>query len=205
MLTGAGKTFTWDIDNRVTTINTPGVGTTLFEYDYTGTRTEKAAPASGGSTIFPFQGYEIAPNGTMTKFIRIGIEVNSSGLRKDLDGVVTVASPNAIRGEIIAVDGENLACLERLRGNDQGGVGEVHRMVRILFHQLKSPLEPGAVHKPGRQSAPEDEIPKAVGSFASRREHMEGLGQDGDRRGQRLANGLQQFLAALVLTVLGIE
>jgi hypothetical protein len=46
----------------------------LFDYDYTGTCTEKIAPAPGGSTIFPFQGYEIAPNGTMTKFIRIGIE-----------------------------------------------------------------------------------------------------------------------------------
>jgi hypothetical protein len=62
MLTGAGKIFTWDFDNRVTGINTPGIGTTLFEYDYTGTRTEKAAPS--GTTVFPFQGYEIAPNGT---------------------------------------------------------------------------------------------------------------------------------------------
>jgi uncharacterized protein RhaS with RHS repeats len=90
MLTGAGKTFTWDIDNRVTSINTPGIGTTLFEYDYTGTRTEKIAPAPGGSTIFPFQGYEIEPNGRIVKFIRIGIEIFAAKKRETIGSTTTL-------------------------------------------------------------------------------------------------------------------
>src|SRR3989337_2366672 len=43
-----------------------------MQYDYTGMRVKKDAPT--GMTLFPFKGYEIAPDGTITKFIRIGIE-----------------------------------------------------------------------------------------------------------------------------------
>jgi len=43
-----------------------------MQYDYTGMRVKKDAPT--GMTLFPFKGYEIAPGGTITKFIRLGIE-----------------------------------------------------------------------------------------------------------------------------------
>ena len=43
-----------------------------MQYDYTGMRVKKDAPT--GLTLFPFQGYEIAPDGEITKFIRIGVE-----------------------------------------------------------------------------------------------------------------------------------
>jgi hypothetical protein len=37
---------------------------------------KKIAPS--GITVYPFQGYEIDPNGTVTKLIRIGIETLAS-------------------------------------------------------------------------------------------------------------------------------
>ncbi len=76
MLTWGDQTLTWDIDNRVTSVSIAGGGTTTMEYDYTGQRVKKDAPT--GITLFPFQGYEIDPNGTITKFIRIGIETFAS-------------------------------------------------------------------------------------------------------------------------------
>jgi len=72
MLTRGNQTLTWDIDNRVSSIAITGGGSTSMEYDYSGMRVKKNAPT--GITLFPFQGYEIDPNGVITKFIRIGIE-----------------------------------------------------------------------------------------------------------------------------------
>jgi len=71
MATGGGRTFTWDIDNRVTSVSIGG-STTTMEYDHTGMRVKK--DGGGGLTLYPFQGYEIAPGGEITKFIRIGVE-----------------------------------------------------------------------------------------------------------------------------------
>jgi RHS repeat-associated protein len=72
MLTRGNQTLTWDIDNRVSSIAISGGGSTSMEYDYAGVRVKKNAPA--GITLYPFAGYEIDPNGVITKFIRIGIE-----------------------------------------------------------------------------------------------------------------------------------
>jgi RHS repeat-associated protein len=70
MSSGGGRTFEWDIDNRVTSV-TMG-GTTTMEYDYTGMRVKKNG---AGTTLYPFQGVEIdSTTGVMTKFIRIGTE-----------------------------------------------------------------------------------------------------------------------------------
>jgi hypothetical protein len=69
--------MTWNIDNRVSSITMLGGGTAVMEYDYTGMRVKKDAGASG-LTLFPFQGYEIAPGGQITKFIRIGTETFAS-------------------------------------------------------------------------------------------------------------------------------
>ena len=71
MTSGGGRDFTWNIDNRVTSV-TLGGSVTSMEYDYTGARVKKVG--AGGETLYPFAGYEIAPNGEVTKFIRIGTE-----------------------------------------------------------------------------------------------------------------------------------
>ncbi|MBI4488710.1 MAG: hypothetical protein HY694_06460, partial [Deltaproteobacteria bacterium] len=71
MLSGAGRTFAWDFDNRVDTVNSPN-GSLVMAYDYTGIRVKKTG--SSGTTLYPFSGYEISPTGTITKYLRIGIE-----------------------------------------------------------------------------------------------------------------------------------
>ena len=72
MLTRGNQTLTWDIDNRVSSVSITGGGTTSMEYDYSGARVKKSAPT--GITLYPFSGYEIDPNGVITKFIRVGGE-----------------------------------------------------------------------------------------------------------------------------------
>jgi hypothetical protein len=68
MTSRGSQTLTWDIDNRVTSVAISGGGTTLMEYDYTGTRIKKNAPT--GISLFPFKGYEIDPGGvTTTRFM----------------------------------------------------------------------------------------------------------------------------------------
>lgn len=71
MLNRGSQSLLWDYDNRVTSITTGGQ-TTSHEYDYTGMRVKKAAPA--GTTLFPFSGYEISPSSEVTKYIKIGVE-----------------------------------------------------------------------------------------------------------------------------------
>jgi RHS repeat-associated protein len=51
-----------------------------MEYDYTGTRIKKDAP--GSTTLYPFKGYQIDPNGVITKFIRSGNETLASRKRQ---------------------------------------------------------------------------------------------------------------------------
>ena len=71
-LGGAGRSFVWDFDSRVDTLSASG-GTLVMDYDYTGIRLKKTT--SSGTTLYPFSGYEIAPDGvTITKYIRIGLE-----------------------------------------------------------------------------------------------------------------------------------
>jgi len=84
MLTGGGRTFAWDIDNRVTSVSFGG--TTAMEYDYTGARVKK--DGASGTTLYPFAGYEIDASGTSTKFIRIGSETFAS-TKKTTSGAIT--------------------------------------------------------------------------------------------------------------------
>jgi RHS repeat-associated protein len=74
-LNGAGRTFVWTVDNRVGSV-TNASGTTSMDNDYTGARVKKWGPL--GLTIYPFAGYEIGPDGTKTKFFRIGTEIVAS-------------------------------------------------------------------------------------------------------------------------------
>jgi RHS repeat-associated protein len=71
MLTRGNQTLPWTVDNRVASVSISGGGTTSMEYDYSGMRVKKSAPAI---TLYPVAGYEIDPNGVITKFIRVGGE-----------------------------------------------------------------------------------------------------------------------------------
>jgi RHS repeat-associated protein len=79
------QTLTWNIENRVTSVSLGGV-TTSMEYDYTGQRIRKDAP--GGTTVYPFKGYEIDLSGVITKFIKSGNEILASRVRQT-DGTTT--------------------------------------------------------------------------------------------------------------------
>jgi YD repeat-containing protein len=76
MIARGNQTLTWDFENRVTSVSIGG-STTSMEYDYTGMRVKKWAPGAA-LTQYPFKGYEIDPGGTITKFIKIGIETFAS-------------------------------------------------------------------------------------------------------------------------------
>ncbi len=69
--TGAGRSFVWTPDNRVDSVTMDG--TTTMDYDYTGIRVKKSGPL--GLTVYPFSGYEIGPDGTRTKYFKVGNEM----------------------------------------------------------------------------------------------------------------------------------
>jgi RHS repeat-associated protein len=68
---GAGRTFSWTPDNRVASV-TMG-STTFMDYDYTGIRVKKTSGSA--VTIYPFGGYEIGPDGVISKFFKVGNEI----------------------------------------------------------------------------------------------------------------------------------
>jgi RHS repeat-associated protein len=80
MITRGNQTLLWNIDNRLTSI-----GSTSMDYDYSGARVRKSTP---NVTLYPFTGYEIDPNGTVTKYINVGGESLASK-KKTNGGVVT--------------------------------------------------------------------------------------------------------------------
>jgi RHS repeat-associated protein len=63
------------VDNRVGSVAIASATTTM-DYDYTGSRVKKFGPL--GQTLYPFPGYEIGPDGTKTKFFRLGNELLAS-------------------------------------------------------------------------------------------------------------------------------
>ena len=67
--------------------------------------------------------------------------------RNDINAVITMPTPNPIGGEIIAVHGENLEGPQLLCGNNEGSIDEIHRMIRIFFHQFKSALKARGVEE----------------------------------------------------------
>ncbi|MBI4488708.1 MAG: hypothetical protein HY694_06450, partial [Deltaproteobacteria bacterium] len=110
MLTGGTRTYAWDVDNRLDTVNASG-GSLIMAYDYTGIRVKKTGAT--GTTLYPFSGYEVSPTGVVTKYLRIGIEnvaaKKSTGdtlfyHNDHLGGVNIVTSSLGIMAQIIEYD-----------------------------------------------------------------------------------------------------
>jgi hypothetical protein len=59
-----------------------------------------------------------------------------------------MATPHAIGGKILAVDGEDLSGTSHLCSHDKRRIGEIHGMISILLHQLKGTLQLCLTHKP---------------------------------------------------------
>jgi RHS repeat-associated protein len=53
----SGKQYSWDFDNRLTSVTVPGTGTTTFRYDPLGRRIQKSGPL--GTTNFVYDEYNV--------------------------------------------------------------------------------------------------------------------------------------------------
>lgn len=72
MTSGAGRTYEWDADNRLVRVSS-AIGETSFTYDGDGERIKKSF--NGAVTRYIDEDYEVAPDGTATKYFRLGDEV----------------------------------------------------------------------------------------------------------------------------------
>jgi RHS repeat-associated protein len=103
---GAGRQFTWDADNRLGAVTIQGGNSAEFAYDYTGRRVRKTV--NGASvTRYPFAGYEIASDGTITKFVGGAAKKGTSKLfyhNDHLGGVNAITDINALRVQLVEYD-----------------------------------------------------------------------------------------------------
>jgi hypothetical protein len=116
-----------------------------------------------------------------------------------------VAALHAVRLEVLPIDREHLRRGERFRGGDQRGVRQIHRVIGVLLHQLERSLQTPGVEGPNRCASTCDEVAEAIRAYAAGGEHVERLGQDRDRRHERLPDGLENFSTPAVGWVLRIE
>lgn len=76
----------------------------------------------------------------------------------DLDPVVAMSSPYPVCLKVLPVDSKDLISFQYLRSDDEGSICKIHRVIRVLVHQLKSTLHPGIIHEPNEQAAFEDKV-----------------------------------------------
>jgi RHS repeat-associated protein len=108
VLTGAGRTITWNKDNRLDTVNA-STGSAVMSFDYTGIRVKKSG--STGTTYFPFSGYEVQGS-QVTKYIKLGNEIIASKKgstrffyhNDHLGGVNIISDINAGQAQLIEYD-----------------------------------------------------------------------------------------------------
>ena len=86
-----------------------------------------------------------------------------------VDGLMAMAAPDAVCGEVRFIQSKDFASLQGFSGRDHGGVREIHRMVRVLFHQLEGSRETQAIEEPHRKASPLDELTHPFGADGPRR------------------------------------
>jgi hypothetical protein len=97
-----------------------------------------------------------------------------------LDRLMAVTAADTVCGEVRSIQSEDFASLQGFSGRDHG-VRQVHRMVRIPFHQLKGTRETQAIEEPHRKASPLDELAHPVRADTLRLQHVKGFGEYGDR------------------------
>jgi RHS repeat-associated protein len=109
-LSGAGRTFTWTVDNRVASVDN-GSGAINMDYDYTGMRLKKNGPL--GITLYPFSGYEIGPDGVIIKYFKAGNDIlaakKSTGEKlfyhnDHLGGINVITNAGGTRAQLVEYD-----------------------------------------------------------------------------------------------------
>ena len=123
----------------------------------------------------------------------------------DVEGDMTVTAPDAVGGEIIAVDCEDFLQGEAFCRYDQRGIGEIHRRVGVLHHQVKRANERIIVNKENLQTASGDEVHKSRGTGVRRTQQVECFGENGDGRRNRLIDSLEYFNTSSVRIIGAVE
>lgn len=123
----------------------------------------------------------------------------------DVEGDMTVTAPDAVGGEIIAVDCEDFLQGEAFCRYDQRGIGEIHRRVGVLHHQVKGTNERLIVKKENLQTASGNEVHQGRSTGARRTQQVECLGENGDGRRHRLINSLECLNTSSVCIIGAVE
>lgn len=113
--------------------------------------------------------------------------------------------PNSIGREIATVDRKDFPKLQALGENDERGVGEIHRVVGILDHQLEGPDQSLVVQKQDIETATGNKIHQPLRANAGGGQQMEGFGEHGERRAQGLFDARQYAGASLVIAIGRVE
>lgn len=79
---------------------------------------------------------------------------------------MSVPAFDAVGLEITAVECEDSDRFELLRRAHERCVCKVHRMVRVLLHELEYSLQRGGARKPNTEPPSQDEVPEPVAALA---------------------------------------
>ena len=95
---------------------------------------------------------------------------------------------DAIRGEIITIYREDPVETLGFCHRDQRSVGEIHRSICVLHHQLERAAQQSIVERPNRQSGLGNEVHQALRADAVGREQVKRFRENGGRCRQGLVN-----------------
>jgi len=90
-----GRTYEWDVENRLRAVIPDSGPAVTFAYDYTGERLKKTV-TGGGTVRYPLPGYEVGEDGTISKYF--------AGVRKRSDGTVVFFQNDHLEGVYIITD-----------------------------------------------------------------------------------------------------
>ena len=113
------------------------------------------------------------------------------------------ASP--IGFEVPPVECQDPTVAQSLGGDNERSVGEVHRMIGIVLHQLESANESRRVEEPDGDCAGEHEGVERGAPATTGREEMECFGEDRYGRVEPASLAPQRAAATVVAAVAGIE
>lgn len=92
--------------------------------------------------------------------------------RDELERMVPMSASDPVCRKVLAVEGEYSASPERFRGDNERGVSEIHRMIRVGVHEIERTRQRFGIEPPHGHSAGAYEISDEVGAASRRPEHV---------------------------------
>lgn len=111
----------------------------------------------------------------------------------------------AVDGEIAAIDCEYFAKALAFGDADEGGIGEVHRTVSVLAHELSGSRDVVCIEGEQQDGAPLEHFPKGFLGGGLTGEEVHGFDERRPDGGERLAQGFQGGDAFGVVLVIGVD